>query len=66
MDNLDKQLDPRMVNAETVVKTRNFGARSEYRHTGNSFVFTTGVDFRYENADGYRTREFLMGPNTEK
>lgn len=63
MDNYDKQSEPRMVNAETPVKTRNFGARTELRSDAGLRRFLTGVDFNFEHADGYRVREFLMGPN---
>jgi len=64
MDNLGKTMDPRMVNAETAVKTRNIGAKTEYSLKQGLFSLVSGVDFNLENADGYRTREFLMGPNT--
>ncbi len=63
MDNFDKPLDPRKVNAETLALTQNYGGRTE-----GSFVFKrarlyTGLDFRIESAEGHREREFLMGPN---
>lgn len=64
MDNADKILDPRMVNAETAVQTRNFGGRVELFMGEGPYRFVTGADLNYENADGKRTREFLMGPNT--
>lgn len=61
MDNYDKELDPRTVDAETNAKTRNFGGRSELRFDfENSFLYS-GVDFRAESAEGFRTREMLMG-----
>lgn len=61
MDNYDKVIDPRMVDAETDAKTRNYGGRSEMRFDfENSFLYA-GLDYRYESADGYRTREMLMG-----
>jgi iron complex outermembrane receptor protein len=63
MDNYDRVMEPRMVNAETVVQTRNFGGRTELFFGGGMYRFSTGADLNYENADGYRTREFLMGPN---
>jgi iron complex outermembrane receptor protein len=63
MDNLDKEMDPRMLNAETAVKTRNFGARSELTLNQVPTTINAGIDFNFENADGYRTREFLTGPN---
>lgn len=62
MDNYEKKMEPRMVNAETPVKTRNFGARSELQRVDGGSRLLTGLDLNYENADGYRVREFLMGP----
>ncbi len=63
MDNYGRVIDPRMVDAETPVKTRNFGIRSELVLRDGPVRLLTGADLNYENADGYRTREFLMGPN---
>ena len=63
MDNLLKQLDPRMINAQTIANTYNYGLRSEgIWNFGTSNLFA-GVDFRAEGAQGLREREFLMGPN---
>lgn len=64
MDNYEKQLDQRMVDAETSVKTKNFGARSELVSRAKQYSLSSGIDFNYENANGYRSRTFLMGPNT--
>jgi len=63
MDNLSKPLNPRMVNASTAATTRTFGGRTEATLlTGNGQLFVGG-DLRVEEAEGTRTREFLMGPN---
>jgi iron complex outermembrane receptor protein len=62
MDNLLKPLDPRMVNAETEAITRTYGGRTEGQwHLGKGHLYT-GADLRVEEAEGIRTREFLMGP----
>lgn len=63
MDNLTRELNPRMVNAETHAETYTYGGRSELTIQPNksSFAFV-GLDFRGEEALGIRTREFLMGP----
>ena len=63
MDNLSKQLDPRPVNASTLASTLNFGGRTEGSWSFKQSRLYTGVDYRYEGAEGQRTREFLMGPN---
>ncbi len=66
MDNLLKELDPRMVNAVTQANTLNYGGRTQATWTINGGRLYTGLDFRSEEADGTRTREFLMGPNAGK
>ncbi len=64
MDNYDKIINPRMVDAETDASTLNFGGRTEIRFDfGNNFLYT-GVDFRSESSEGERTRKMLMGPMT--
>ncbi len=63
MDNLEKNLDPRTVNAETHATTNNYGGRTEGTWSFQSSRLYTGLDFRVENAEGTRVREFLMGPN---
>ena len=61
MDNLDKVLEPRMVNASTSAKTKNAGGRTELRFDfGNDKLFA-GTDMRIENAKGSRQRDILMG-----
>ncbi len=63
MDNQLKNLDPRPVNAETDANTQNYGGRTEgIWQTGRGLLYT-GVDFKLEQAEGIRVREFLMGPN---
>lgn len=62
MDNLDKMMEPRTLNASTAVKTRNFGLRSELGHIEENSTIYAGIDVKFEGAEGYRTREFLMGP----
>jgi iron complex outermembrane receptor protein len=63
MNNLLKPLDPRMLNAETVAKTYNFGGRTEGNWLFNNSKLFAGADLRVEGAKGTRVREFLMGPN---
>jgi iron complex outermembrane recepter protein len=63
MDNLLKPLDPRTMNASTRANTANYGMRSEGAWGFQRSRLYTGLDFRYEGAEGLRTREFLMGPN---
>lgn len=63
MDNLLKPLDPRMLNASTQATTFNYGGRTEGVWHFRKARLYAGADFRREGADGYRTREFLMGPN---
>lgn len=64
MDNLSKELSPRMVNAETIATTQNYGARTEGTWKITKGLLYVGADYKVEGADGYRTREFLMGPMT--
>ena len=62
MDNRLKNLDPRMMNASTDAQTNNFGGRTEgLWKKGNSKLYL-GADFKQEEAEGIRTREFLLGP----
>jgi iron complex outermembrane receptor protein len=62
MDNFDKVIVPRTVDAETLAKTLNYGGRSEFRFDFNTGYLFSGIDYRYEMAEGDRTREMLMGP----
>ncbi|MEN8157805.1 MAG: TonB-dependent receptor, partial [Bacteroidota bacterium] len=66
MDNHLKPLDPRMVNAETLATTHNYGGRSEGTWSFSQSRLYAGIDFRVEGAEGSRVREFLMGPNQGK
>jgi iron complex outermembrane receptor protein len=66
MDNLLKPLDPRMLNAETLAKTYNYGGRTEGFWRFAKGKLYTGADLRVEGAEGTRVREFLMGPNAGK
>jgi len=62
MDNLRKELNPRMVNAITKAKTKNFALRSEVAFQFTNSTLYTGIDFKSEQAKGIRSRELLMGP----
>lgn len=62
MDNLLKPLDPRMLNAETQALTLTYGGRSETQWQWQRQTLYLGVDARVEEAEGVRSREFLMGP----
>lgn len=61
MDNLLKDLNPRMMNAATDAETFNYGGRSEITWKGRGGLAYSGVDVKVEGAKGERTREFLMG-----
>lgn len=63
MDNYDKVIDPRMVDAITVAQTRNFGGRTELQFSFDQSYLYAGADMRVENAEGERQRTMLMGPN---
>lgn len=62
MDNLSKQLDPRMVDAITLANTKVYGGKTESRINFGTAWMYAGIDIRIDEADGYRTRDFLMGP----
>ncbi len=63
MDNLSRELNPRMLNAETHAETYTYGGRTELKITpNNTGTLFLGLDFRGEEALGIRTRSFLMGP----
>lgn len=63
MDNLGRDLNPRMLNAETQAETYTYGGRTELTIKPNAETFAfVGLDFRGEEALGIRTRAFLMGP----
>ena len=63
MDNYNKEINPRMVDAVTDATTDNYGGRTEISlNLAKGFLFT-GVDIRSTQQDGQRSRTFLMGPN---
>ena len=63
MNNLMKDLNPRMVNAETNAETHNYGIRSEAEWSSRDSRIFAGFDVKVEGAQGTRSREFLIGPN---
>lgn len=66
MDNYDKVISPRTVDAITVAQTRNFGGRTELQFNfAQSFLYA-GADVRVEKAEGERRRAMLMGPMSGK
>lgn len=62
MDNFDKIMNPRKVDAVTEAETENYGGRTELRFDFKDNYLYAGGDYRMESADGYRMREMLMGP----
>ncbi|MGM0946724.1 MAG: TonB-dependent receptor domain-containing protein [Bacteroidota bacterium] len=62
MDNLLRDLDPRMLNASTPAITENWGIRTEGAWNFKSGKLYAGLDHRLEAAEGSRIREILMGP----
>lgn len=62
MDNLIRELNPRMMNARTPANTQNYGARTEGSWNLAGGKLFVGADYRSEAAQGIRAREFLMGP----
>jgi len=64
MDNHLKNLNPRMLNAETAANTYNYGGRTESVWRFSKSTLYAGGDLRLEGAEGIREREFLMGPNS--
>jgi len=63
MDNYDKVMNPRMVDAITVAQTRNFGGRTELQFNFTQSHLYAGADLRVEKAEGERQRTMLMGAN---
>jgi iron complex outermembrane receptor protein len=63
MDNLLKELEPRMLNADTKAKTRYIGFRTEGQWNFSGKRLFLGADANSEYAEGKRTRTFLMGSN---
>jgi iron complex outermembrane receptor protein len=66
MDNLLKDLVPRMMNASTNAETKTYGGRTEGQFSLNNNTLYVGADLRIEEADGDRSRTFLLGPNAGK
>lgn len=66
MDNLSKPLEPRMMNAATPAQTETYGGKIETKIKAGTGLTHTGIDFRLDQAEGERIREFLMGPNAGK
>jgi len=66
MDNLEKNLNPRMLNAITKANTISYGGRSEGVWSYDKGRLYAGFDVRVQRADGERTRAFLMGPMAGK
>lgn len=66
MDNKLKPLDPRMMNASTDARTMNYGGRTEFKRTDGHKKLFVGFDFKLEDAQGIRSREFLLGPMAGK
>jgi iron complex outermembrane receptor protein len=64
MDNYDKIIEPRNVDAVTAAKTYNYGGRTEGHWLYGNNQLYAGMDFRADKAEGERSRHFLMGPNT--
>lgn len=66
MDNLLKNLNPRMMDASTKAETVNLGGRSEATLKWLNGVLYAGIDVKQEGAEGLRTRKMLMGPMAGK
>lgn len=66
MDNYDKMMNPRKVDAFTEAETKNYGGRTELRFDFEKSYFYGGMDYRFESADGFRERTMLMGPMAGK
>ena len=62
MDNLEKVLAPRMLNATTDAETVNLGMRTEGIWSLDPIKLYTGMSLRLERAEGDRSRDFLIGP----
>lgn len=66
MDNRDKVIVPRMVDANTSAKTYNAGGRTELQFDFDNDRLFIGTDMHVENAKGTRQRDVLMGPMAGK
>ena len=63
MDNLTNELNPRMLNAVTDATTQTFGGRTEGNWNYTNSKLYAGADLKIEQAQGTRSREYLMGMN---
>jgi len=66
MDNYEKPIDPRMVDAITWAETRILGGRSETIFNLDNNKLYAGIDAKNEYADGIRERAFVAGPKKDK
>lgn len=66
MDNLDKVMNPRMMNALTPAKTKTYGGRTEGSWLFEGSRLFAGLDIKHDYAEGIREREFIAGPNAGK
>lgn len=66
MDNLSKEITPRMLDATTTAQTLNYGGRTEAELKVQNGKLYIGADFREEEVEGIRQRSFLMGPMAGK
>jgi iron complex outermembrane recepter protein len=58
--------NPTTVLAETNAKTKNMGVRTEIALQNKQSIIYVGLDGKYENISGNRTRTMLAGPNDGK
>ncbi|HKJ42235.1 MAG TPA: TonB-dependent receptor [Sunxiuqinia sp.] len=66
MDNKDKMMMPRMVDASSSVKSNDEGGRTELRFDFSRDHLVVGTDMHVQNVSGTRTRSMLMGPMAGK
>lgn len=62
MDNLLKNLNPRMMNMSTAAETVSLGGRTEAQFNFTHWWGYAGLDFKREQASGDRIRAMLLGP----
>ena len=58
MDNLSKQINPRMMDASSDARSKSLGGRTEGTWNISDGLFYTGFDISVESAEGDRTRQF--------
>lgn len=66
MDNGLKNLNPRMMNAATDATNKSYGGRTEGEWLWGTNQVFAGLDSKFEEAEGIRTRSFLLGPMAGK